>query len=243
MDLEPTVGGQSRWASTYRCRLSEPGFVVLRLFGMTADSRCQMGTVVGAEEEHDVTGALSLRQVHMRLDRKVAHITGAARGIGAAIARAFAREGAWVVVSDLDAAGAQSLVREIGDDALALTLDVREEDQWRAAQATILDRFSRLDVLVNNAGITGFEDTAALHDPEHATLNDWRVVHATNLDGVFLGCKYAIQAMRRTGAGSITTSRRALALSASQRRRPMPRRRPRCAITLRRWRSIAQSRA
>jgi NAD(P)-dependent dehydrogenase (short-subunit alcohol dehydrogenase family) len=139
----------------------------------------------------------------MRLSEKVAHVTGAARGIGAAIARAFAREGAYVVVSDLKLAGAESVVREIGDAAFALRLDVRHEDQWRAAQTELLDRFSRLDILVNNAGITGLEVTNALHDPEHATLNDWRAVHATNLDGVFLGCKYAIQAMRITQSGSI----------------------------------------
>jgi NAD(P)-dependent dehydrogenase (short-subunit alcohol dehydrogenase family) len=139
----------------------------------------------------------------MRLRGKVAHVTGAGRGIGAAIARAFAREGAYVIVSDLNLAGAESVVREIGDAAIALRLDVQDEDQWRAVQAEMLDRFSRLDILVNNAGITGFEGTTALHDPEHATLHDWRTVHATNLDGVFLGCKYAIQAMRRTGAGSI----------------------------------------
>lgn len=58
-------------------------------------------------------------------------------------------------------------------------------------------------MLVNNAGITGFESGVAAHDPEHADLVDWRAVHATNLDGVFLSCKYAIRAMRRTGTGSI----------------------------------------
>lgn len=138
-----------------------------------------------------------------RLNRKIALVTGAARGIGAAICEALAREGACVAVSDLDGAGAERMARQLGGEAIALTLDVREEDQWRAARATILDRFGRLDVLVNNAGITGFESGAAAHDPENATLTDWRAVHATNLDGVFLGCKYAIQAMRRTGVGSI----------------------------------------
>jgi NAD(P)-dependent dehydrogenase (short-subunit alcohol dehydrogenase family) len=61
----------------------------------------------------------------------------------------------------------------------------------------------RIDVVVNNAGITGFEDGPVAHDPENATLKNWHDVHRTNLDGVFLGCKHAIGAMRRTGAGSI----------------------------------------
>lgn len=137
----------------------------------------------------------------MRLTGKVAHVTGAARGIGAAIAAAFVREGAQVVVSDIDAANLQRFAQGIG--AQALTLDVRDEGQWRTASDEILQRFGRLDVLVNNAGITGFESGVVAHDPEHADLVDWRAVHATNLDGVFLGCKYAIRAMRRTGTGSI----------------------------------------
>jgi NAD(P)-dependent dehydrogenase (short-subunit alcohol dehydrogenase family) len=137
----------------------------------------------------------------MRLDGKIAHVTGGARGIGAAIAASFVREGAKVVVSDIDVEGAARVARAL--DAIALPLDVREEEQWRAAHDAILKRFGRLDVLVNNAGVTGFETGTAAHDPEHASLADWRAVHATNLDGVFLGCKYAIRALRRTGAGSI----------------------------------------
>jgi 3(or 17)beta-hydroxysteroid dehydrogenase len=137
----------------------------------------------------------------MRLDGKIAHVTGGARGIGEAIAASFVREGAKVVVSDIDAVGAARAAQAL--DAIALPLDVREEDQWRAAHEVILQKFGRLDVLVNNAGVTGFETGAAAHDPEHASLADWRAVHATNLDGAFLGCKHAIRAMRRTGGGSI----------------------------------------
>jgi NAD(P)-dependent dehydrogenase (short-subunit alcohol dehydrogenase family) len=139
----------------------------------------------------------------MRLAGKIAHVTGAARGIGAAIAAAFAREGAQVLVSDIDGPGAQALAQTLGPAATALALDVREEDQWVAATQAILARFGRLDTLVNNAGVTGFEAGSAAHDPEHASLSDWRAVHATNLDGVFLGCKHAISAMRASGVGSI----------------------------------------
>lgn len=139
----------------------------------------------------------------MRLEGKIAHVTGAARGIGAAIAKAFVREGAHVFLSDIDATAVDAMSASLGANASALALDVREEDQWRDAHRKIRDRFGRLDVLVNNAGITGFESGSARHDPEHASLADWRAVHATNLDGVFLGCKHAISAMRPSASGSI----------------------------------------
>jgi NAD(P)-dependent dehydrogenase (short-subunit alcohol dehydrogenase family) len=67
----------------------------------------------------------------------------------------------------------------------------------------LLSEYGTLDALVNNAGITGFEDGPLAHDPEHATLADWHSVHRTNLDGVFLGCKHAIRAMRKHGRGAI----------------------------------------
>ena len=78
-------------------------------------------------------------------------------------------------------------------------LDVREEDDWRRLAAI----FPAVDVLVNNAGITGFEHGIALHDPENASLADWREVHRVNLDGTFLGCRYAIGAMKGAGRGAI----------------------------------------
>ncbi len=138
-----------------------------------------------------------------RLHGKTALVTGAARGIGEAIAQAFVREGARVLVTDLrDDAGA-ALARALGERAAYRHLDVREETHWHAAMDDVKARWGTLDVLVNNAGITGFEDGPAAHDPEHATLDDWHRVHRTNLDGVFLGCKHAIRAMRPHKRGSI----------------------------------------
>jgi 3(or 17)beta-hydroxysteroid dehydrogenase len=140
-----------------------------------------------------------------RLNHKVALVTGSARGIGAAIAQAFHAEGAAVIVSDIDETAGRATAERLG--AAWLGLDVRQELAWIGAMARVLDSHGRLDVLVNNAGITGLENGlagGALHDPEHAALADWHAVMRTNLDGVFLGCKHALRAMRRgTQAGSI----------------------------------------
>lgn len=138
-----------------------------------------------------------------RLTGKTALVTGAARGIGAAIATAFVDEGALVFVTDIDDTPGEGLARRLGGHAVFQHLDVREEADWKHGVDAVLDRHGRLDVLVNNAGITGFEEGAATHDPEHASLADWRRVHATNLDGVFLGCREAIRAMRAHGTGAI----------------------------------------
>ena len=138
-----------------------------------------------------------------RLNRKVALVTGAARGIGAAIARAFVDEGAIVWVTDVDAAAAATLVAELGPNARAAALDVGEEVDWEAAIAALMARDGRLDILVNNAGITGLEHNHAAHDPENVTLADWHAVHRVNLDGTMLGCRYAIRTMRADGTGAI----------------------------------------
>src|SRR6185437_12114456 len=124
-----------------------------------------------------------------RLTGKVALITGASRGIGEAIARAFHKEGAHVWVSDIEVAGGERLARELGARAEFRKLDVRLEEDWSAVTEEILQTHRQLDVLVNNAAITGLETGSAAHDPENARLDDWRAVHRTNLDVVFLGCK------------------------------------------------------
>lgn len=132
-----------------------------------------------------------------RLQDKLCIVTGAGRGIGAAIARAFAAEGATVVVTDKAVDSAEAVADEIG--GTALRLDVAREEDW----AALAEAWPACDVLVNNAGVTGFEDGMRPHDPENAALEDWRAVHAVNLDGTFLGCRYAIRAMRARGTGSI----------------------------------------
>ncbi|WP_298914578.1 SDR family oxidoreductase [uncultured Algimonas sp.] len=132
-----------------------------------------------------------------RLNDKTAIITGAARGIGEGIARAFAAEGARVVLTDIDEEGGEALAREL--EAGFMRLDVSDEADWTALAAA----YPQIDILVNNAGITGFEDGPVPHDPEHASLDDWRAVHGVNTDGTFLGCRYAIRAMRGKGTGAI----------------------------------------
>jgi NAD(P)-dependent dehydrogenase (short-subunit alcohol dehydrogenase family) len=135
-------------------------------------------------------------------------VTGAARGIGAAVAERFAAEGARVVLTDVrDEEGAARAGR-IGGEAVYLRLDVRREEDWDAAMMWVAERFGRLDVLVNNAGITGFEEGFVPHDPENASLEAWRAVHATNLDGVFLGCRAAIRQMRNGGGSIVNVSSR-----------------------------------
>ena len=143
-----------------------------------------------------------------RLQDKVALVTGAARGIGAAIARAFVAEGATVVLTDINDTDGSTVAASLGAAARYERLDVRLKEDWERVMHLVRERFGRLDVLVNNAGITGFEGGPVSHDPEHATLDAWHAVLATNLDGVFLGCQHAIRAMRSNpgsaaGVGSI----------------------------------------
>lgn len=138
-----------------------------------------------------------------RLQGKVALVTGAARGIGEAIARRFASEGADVIVTDINDESGEAVAASIGAIAEYQHLDVRVEADWVRVVDEVIAKLGRLDVVVNNAGITGFEAGVGPHNPEHATLEAWRAVHQTNLDGVFLGCKHAIRVMRPAIVGSI----------------------------------------
>ena len=138
-----------------------------------------------------------------RLEGLVTLISGAAAGIGEGIAQAFVSEGALVVLTDIRDEEGEHLARNLGHRALYRRLDVRQEKDWELATEAVMEQYGKLDVVVNNAGITGFEGDPVAHDPEHANLEDWRAVPATNLDGTFLGCKYAIRAMKRQRTGSI----------------------------------------
>ena len=135
-----------------------------------------------------------------RLDGKVAIISGGARGQGAAEAKMFAREGAKVVFGDLlddEGLKVEAEIRELGGEATYVHLDVTREDDWQSAVETAVDRYGKLDVLVNNAGILirkGIEDT---------TEEDWDRIMAVNAKGTFFGIKSAIPAMRQAGGGSI----------------------------------------
>lgn len=136
----------------------------------------------------------------MRLENKVALISGGARGMGAAEARMFAREGAKVVIGDvLDAEGTRvaAEIAESGGDAQFVHLDVTHEEDWRSAIGAATSSFGKLDILVNNAGIWRrgrVEDT---------TVEDWDMILDVNAKGVFLGTKLAIPEMRKAGGGSI----------------------------------------
>jgi 3(or 17)beta-hydroxysteroid dehydrogenase len=135
-----------------------------------------------------------------RVKDKVAIVTGAASGMGEASARLLAKEGAKVVLSDINEVDGQRIAGEIsnqGGASLFLKHDVASESDWQRVIASTLERFGRLDVLVNNAGVTVNKDI------EQTTLEEWRWVMSINLDGVFLGVKYAIGAMKKTGGGSI----------------------------------------
>ena len=136
----------------------------------------------------------------MRLEGKVALISGGARGMGATEAKMFAREGAKVVIGDvLEEEGRQTEaeINETGGECLFVKLDVTSEAEWQMAVATAVARFGKLDILVNNAGI--FRGNRV----EDTTSEEWDQVMDINAKGVFLGTKHSIPEMRKAGGGSI----------------------------------------
>ena len=136
----------------------------------------------------------------MRLDGKVALVTGAANGMGQSEALIFAREGARVAVADvLEAEGRQvaDTIKAAGGQAVFVKLDVGNEAEWEKAVKATVEAFGKLDVLVNNAGISG------TFDPDTLSTSAWDRLMEVNAKGVFLGMKHAIPAMQRAGGGSI----------------------------------------
>lgn len=136
----------------------------------------------------------------MRIEGKVAIVTGAASGIGAACARRLALAGGKVLATDVDAAGGEALARTIAADGGTCTFlpqDVCDEARWPQVIGAAEARYGRLDIMVANAGI------AIAGSIEAMTLRDWQRQLAINLDGVFLSVKHAIGPMRRAGGGSI----------------------------------------
>ena len=131
-----------------------------------------------------------------RLDGKVAIVTGSATGIGAATARLFAREGASVVVADVDETRGFEVVQGIlrdGGKAVFFRLDVSSEEDWQALIGNVLAQYGKLTILVNNAGISHIAGVEA------TTLEGWNRTMGVNATGVFLGMKHAIGAMKTTG--------------------------------------------
>ncbi|MCY4580633.1 MAG: SDR family NAD(P)-dependent oxidoreductase, partial [Chloroflexi bacterium] len=136
----------------------------------------------------------------MRLEGKVAIITGGANGMGAEECRIFVREGAKVVIADILEEEGKKLEAEIaesGGDAVFMRLDVTSEENWQSAVEATVSRYGRLDVLVNNAGI-GKGNT-----PDDLRAEDWDALMNINAKGVFLGMKTAIAEMQKVGGGSI----------------------------------------
>lgn len=132
-----------------------------------------------------------------RLDEKIAIVTGAASGIGRACAERLAREGATVVLTDRRVPEGQAAADALGAPHRFRALDVTDPAAWTSVIDDTVGVFGQLDILVNSAGI------GVMNDIEHVTLAEWRLVHAVNTEGTFLGCQAALRVMKTSGGGSI----------------------------------------
>ena len=132
-----------------------------------------------------------------RLEGKVTIITGAAKGLGEADARMFAREGARVVLTDVDVVSGQKVADEVGSSAHFIKHDVRDAGQWEKVVSETVSRFGSLNILVNNAGVV------ELGTIESQTLDQYDFIMDVSSKGTFLGCKYALPEMIKAGSGSI----------------------------------------
>lgn len=143
-----------------------------------------------------------------RVKEKIALVTGAAQGIGKAIAELLVQEGAKVIVTDILKSEGENVARDLGPSACFYPLDVSREEEWQAISQFVRSQFGKLDILVNNAGIMGSAPHLGPLDPENSSLESWHHIHAVNLDGTFLGCKYAIALMKDRGGSIINVSSR-----------------------------------
>jgi 3(or 17)beta-hydroxysteroid dehydrogenase len=135
-----------------------------------------------------------------RVQGKVAIVTGAASGFGAATAKLLVKEGAQVVGTDKNADALKALSTHIGNGFTPLAHDVTKEADWARVVDETMTRHGRLDILMNNAGVFG---SGAPQDLENISFEEWRFVNDVNMDGVFLGCRAVIPAMAKSGGGSI----------------------------------------
>ena len=132
-----------------------------------------------------------------RVDGKIALVTGAASGIGLQASLRLAEEGARVMMTDINVENGKKEAERLGRNAEFLKLDITLEEDWISVLRETVKRFQSLDILVNSAGMV------LIADVEQISLEDWRQVHAVNLDGTFLGCKHGVRVMKEFGAGSI----------------------------------------
>jgi len=139
----------------------------------------------------------AMNETKGRVEGLVAIVTGAANGLGFAVARLLAAEGATVFLTDVDPVGLSSAASDIGSSARTMAHDVRSEEAWATLIETIERSEGRLDILVNNAGLL------RVGTIESCTLEEFRLQNAVMSEGVFLGCKHAIPLMARSGGGSI----------------------------------------
>lgn len=135
-----------------------------------------------------------------RLDGKVAIVTGGVKGIGLATAQAFVKEGAKVVITDVDEKDSAAALKAIGENAIFVKQDVSKEDQWEPVFQAAEEKFGPVNVLMNNAGILDFNNA------EEVTDDTWHKVLAVDLDGVMYGVKHAIAHMKTSGGSIINLS-------------------------------------
>lgn len=138
-----------------------------------------------------------------RVEGKIAIVTGGGTGIGRATAARLAEEGALVTVTDISTERGEAVAGELGERVTFFQHDVREESSWQALVVDVTTRCGRIDILVNNAGILATSDRQSIEDVDMA---EWRAVHSVNVDGVYLGCRFGVRAMKGHGGSIVNLS-------------------------------------